>query len=45
MTWRPLSPAHTEAVDLHAPAGEYGYDVQFILQGDHLDIDASAPRS
>ena len=29
-----LAPAHTEAVDLHAPSGEYGYDVQFVLQGD-----------
>ena len=30
-----LAPAHTETVDLHAPAGEYGYDVQFVLQGEH----------
>jgi hypothetical protein len=33
------APAHTEAVDLRAPQGEYGYDVQFILQGDRLDLD------
>ena len=35
-----LAPAHTEIVDLRAPAGEYGYDVQFVLQGEHMDIDA-----
>ena len=33
------SPAYTETVDLHTPSGEYGYDVQFILQGDRLNID------
>ncbi len=33
------SPAYAAAVDLHTPTGEYGYDVQFILQGDRLDID------
>jgi uncharacterized protein len=31
---------HTESVDLQTVAGEYGYDVQFILQGANLDVDA-----
>ncbi len=34
------APAYSQTVDLQAPQGEYGYDVQFILQGDHLDLDA-----
>lgn len=33
------SPAYAETVDLHTPAGDYGYDVQFILQGDRLALD------
>jgi uncharacterized protein len=33
------SPAYAETVDLHTPSGDYGYDVQFILQGDRLVID------
>lgn len=34
-----LAPTYASMVDSHAPTGEYGYDVQFILQGDRLDID------
>ena len=38
------SPAYAETVDLHTPSGEYGYDVQFILQGDRLNIDGVRDR-
>lgn len=33
-------PAYVQAADLRAAAGEYGYDVQFVLEGDNLDLEA-----